>query len=83
MKAKLILENIGSHRGIREYDINSGMITIFEGSNSSGKSTIIKSIATALSSPINSKNLFNEANKFGILPREGKDRNCAFIIGKA
>ena len=73
MKAKLILENIGSHRGIREYDLNSGMITIFEGSNSAGKSTIIKSIATALSSPINSKNLFNEANKFGILPREDND----------
>ncbi|GAJ14582.1 unnamed protein product, partial [marine sediment metagenome] len=48
-------------------------ITIFEGSNSSGKSTIIKSIATALSSPITSNNLFNEANKFGILPRQDKD----------
>lgn len=73
MKANLTIENIGSHRGVRNYEINSGKITIFEGANSSGKSTIIKSIATILSSPINSKNLHNEANKFGILPMDNKD----------
>ena len=73
MKAELTLENIGSHRGFRNYDINSGKITIFEGANSSGKSTIIKSIATILSSPIRSKNLRDEANMFGILPKDEKD----------
>ncbi len=73
MKAELILENIGSHRSLRSYSINSGKITVFEGSNSSGKTTIIKSIATILSSPINSKNLINEAIKFGILPMEKKE----------
>jgi len=73
MKAELILENIGSHRSLRSYSINSGKITVFEGSNSSGKTTIIKSLATILSSPINSKNLINEAIKFGILPMEKKE----------
>ena len=73
MKANLILKNIGSHRGVRNYEINSGKITIFEGSNSSGKSTIIKSIATILSSPIESNNLKIEANNFGILPMDNKD----------
>lgn len=73
MKAILILKNIGSHRGVRNYEINSGKITIFEGSNSSGKSTIIKSIATILSSPIESNNLKIEANNFGILPMDNKD----------
>ena len=73
MKANLILENIGSHQGVRKYSINSGKITIFEGANSSGKSTIIKSIATILSIPINSNNLKNEANNFGILPMDNKD----------
>ncbi len=73
MKANLILKNIGSHRGIREYKIDSGKITIFEGSNSSGKSTIIKSIATILSCPIKSNNLKLEANNFGILPMNNKE----------
>lgn len=73
MKANLILKNIGSHQGERKYNINSGKITIFEGANSSGKSTIIKSIATILSSPINSNNLKNEANNFGILPMDNRD----------
>lgn len=73
MKAELSLENIGSHRGVRKYLINSGKITIFSGPNSSGKSTIIKSIAAVLSSPIKSNNLVIEANKFGIIPREDKE----------
>jgi len=74
MKAELILENIGQYRGLKKYAINSGVITIFQGKNSLGKTTIIKAVGTALSSPIVSKNLMLEANKFGILPRDKKKR---------
>lgn len=88
MKAELILENIGQYRGLKKYTINSGVITIFQGKNSLGKSTIIKAVGTALSSPIVSKNLMLEANKFGILPRDKKkgaplvnyDENIAKIV---
>lgn len=72
MKAVLILENIGQYRGRKLYDINSGLINLFQGKNSLGKTTIIKSIGTALSSPIQSEKLIIEANKFGILPRDKK-----------
>ncbi|MFW9973206.1 MAG: hypothetical protein ACFFDF_23685, partial [Candidatus Odinarchaeota archaeon] len=72
MKAVLILENIGQYKGKKLYDINSGLINLFQGKNSLGKTTIIKSIGTALSSPIQSDKLIIEANKFGILPRDKK-----------
>lgn len=72
MKAEIILENIGQYRGIKRYEINSGLITQFNGKNSLGKTTIIKTIATALSYPTKSKNLIEESYKFGILPREGQ-----------
>ena len=72
MKGEIILENIGQYKGIKKYDLESGFITLFQGKNSLGKTTIIKSIAAALSPPINSENLIHEANKFGILPRKGQ-----------
>ena len=72
MKAEIILENIGQYKGIKKYFLESGFITLFQGRNSLGKTTIIKSIAAALSPPIESENLIHEANKFGILPRKGQ-----------
>ena len=72
MKGEIILENIGQYKGIKKYDLESGFITLFQGKNSLGKTTIIKSIAAALSPPIESENLIHEANKFGILPRKGQ-----------
>lgn len=73
MKAEIILENIGQYRGVKRFEINSGTITLFQGKNSLGKSTIIKAIAAIISSPISSNNLIIEANKFGILPRENQE----------
>ena len=72
MKGEIILENIGQYKGIKKYFLESGFITLFQGKNSLGKTTIIKSIAAALSPPIESENLIQEANKFGILPRKGQ-----------
>ncbi len=72
MKGEIILENIGQYKGIKKYDLESGFITLFQGKNSLGKTTIIKAIAAALSPPIESENLIHEANKFGILPRKGQ-----------
>ncbi len=77
MKAEIIFENIGQYRGVRRFEINSGIVTLFKGKNSLGKTTIIKAIAAAISSPINSSNLITEANKFGILPRE--DQNAPLV----
>lgn len=74
------LKNIGSHKGDREYEIESGKITIFEGPNSAGKSTIIKSIAVALSHPIASQNLVSEGIKFGIMPMKGKEHPLVNIF---
>ena len=73
MKAEIILENIGQYRGVKRFEINSGIITLFQGKNSLGKSTIIRAIAATISSPISSNNLIIEANKFGIIPRENQD----------
>ncbi|KKM17562.1 hypothetical protein LCGC14_1674490, partial [marine sediment metagenome] len=73
MKAEIILENIGQYQGIKRFEVNSGSITLFQGKNSLGKTTIIRAIAAAISSPITSNNLITEANKFGILPRENQD----------
>ncbi len=72
MNAKLILKDVGGHQGLREIDLTSGKISIFAGKNYSGKSTIIKSLAAAISCPIKSENIINEAIKFGILPMKSK-----------
>ncbi len=73
MQAKLKLENIGSFRGVRERNFNSGLISILKGPAASGKTTIIKSIALALSYPIRKKSTLSLGNSLGILPLNSND----------
>jgi len=67
MKATLKLENIGGRVGIQELDFKSGVVTLIKGRTAAGKSRIIKSYALALSFPIHSDDLMEEAINFGIL----------------
>lgn len=67
MKAILILENIGQKEGKETLTFNSGKLTLIKGKGATGKSRIIKSCALALSYPILSKALIDEAIKFGII----------------
>ena len=66
MKATLRLENIGQRIGEEIWEFNSGVVTEIRGRNASGKSRILKSCALALSLPITSEEIRNDAVSFGI-----------------
>jgi len=73
VKASLVLENIGKKVGKDSFSFTSGVITLIRGRNGSGKSRIIKSCAIALSLPINSKELEEEAINFGVIKGENAE----------
>ena len=73
MKASLVLENIGKKVGKESFNFNSGVVTLIRGRNGSGKSRIIKSCAIALSLPIISKELEEEAINFGVIKGENAE----------
>ena len=66
MKATLKLENIGQKIGEEIWEFNSGVVTEIRGKTASGKSRILKSCALALSLPITSEEIRNNAISFGI-----------------
>ena len=73
MKAKLRLKNIGQRIGEEIWDFNSGVVTEIRGRNASGKSRILKSIALALSLPITSDEIIENAISFGIAKAENSE----------
>jgi len=75
MKASLSLKNIGQEEDEQNFSFNSGNLTLITGRNASGKSRIIKSIALALSYPIKSQEIKQEAIRLGILKSEEADYN--------
>ncbi len=66
MKAILRLVNIGQKIGEEIWEFNSGVVTEIRGRNASGKSRILKSCALALSLPITSDEIKENAVIFGI-----------------
>lgn len=66
MKATLKLENIGQRIGKEEWEFNSGVLTEIRGRTAAGKSRILKSCSLALSLPITSEDIRNNAIGYGI-----------------
>ena len=75
MKATLKLDNIGQRIGEEIWEFNSGVITEIRGRTASGKSRILKACALALSIPIISDEIRNNAISFGIAKAENKDNS--------
>jgi len=51
MKAKLSVDNVGGLKGHNQYEFESGKLSIIEASNASGKSSLVKALASVLSMP--------------------------------
>ncbi|GAG19434.1 unnamed protein product, partial [marine sediment metagenome] len=73
MKAKLRLENIGQRIGEEIWEFNSGVVTEIRGRTASGKSRILKSCALALSLPITSEEIMENAISIGIAKAENSE----------
>ena len=73
MKAKLKLENIGQRIGEETWEFSSGVVTEIRGRTASGKSRILKSCALALSLPITSDEIIENAISFGIAKAENSE----------
>ena len=78
MKAILKLENIGQRIGKEIWEFNSGVLTEIRGRTASGKSRIIKSCSLALSLPISSEDIRNNAIGFGI--EKADNAECSPIL---
>ena len=78
MKAKLRLENIGQRIGEEIWEFNSGVVTEIRGRTASGKSRILKSCALALSLPITSEEIMENAISVGIAKAENSE--CSPLI---
>lgn len=73
MPANLIIENIGGLRGKNTFKFKKGTLNIIEAPNSSGKTSIIKSLAGLLSATPNGqfkKSVNEEAKNLGIKSNE-------------
>ncbi len=67
MNTTLKITNIGKYRGEHKFEFENGIVTKIQGENALGKTLLIKSIAAAISLPIKSELIKEEAIKFGIL----------------